>query len=328
MLFPLISIPNLVHANFQSYWFQVGVSSADQTPHVTGASVEIKVHSETPQSDGTPYYWIGLTLANGAFLQVGYMIFPTSYAQPGPHWIWEYFPPNSNSYQRHGSGELQTTDWVKFRIQAVQDTWSVYMNEIPLGHVQLTNVFNSGSNVPGAIAEEAGATLATNRLGPVEFRNLQYETSNGSWQPVKQGQAFIGYGVGSDTLPQNTQYPYGVEIEKGKDNYWLAGSVNSSLKEGETVWPWYYLHENGLATNNEDNGWYPMGTTMALNLIAPETIQTGQSQLVFWYFAINDQSARISIQQNSTTVTAQLQFTFHESVTISPIYRQLARNLV
>jgi hypothetical protein len=258
------------------YWFQAGVIASRR---VTGASVEIRVLTpQKPTHGGNVLaYWVGVDLANDAFIQVGYW----NYGAPWVSWFFAYFPPGT---AKEASGGFQGTygnfgysvangSWVKFTLQSSGTAWEAYVNTLPVGYVNLQ--LGIGNRV-SAIAEVAGTQYTDERLGPVEFRNLAYRDSSGSWQPLEAPTATVSYGAGSSAPSFNE--PYYVFAKAGVNNYWLAGSglgVNVPYCAGPmqtselcivqsnyNVGPWYNVQVVSEFGGTSGSGWYLQDDSM------------------------------------------------------------------
>jgi len=204
---------------------------------VTGASVQIRTH--VPQYNPNAYtsYWVGLDLPNDAFVQVGYVSWPSN--EGYPQRFWEYFPPIAAGVGGgfHGDSEGQEVGpndtWYTYRIESEGDTWYAYTNGIAVGSYDL-GASNSAGSMPYAVAEVEGAYATNIPLGPVEFRDLEYRDMNSVWHNVSDAVAWVGYGVGSGTLPEGTHFPYGLELIGVND--WIAGTGLSTTYNNTSLW--------------------------------------------------------------------------------------------
>src|SRR5256712_2108289 len=79
------------------YWFQQGAISDQKTYNSVGARVSIRTVYDKVNNDAHSY-WVGSTLANGAFVQVGYYNGLTTTNQYYCcAWFYEYFPPRNDT---------------------------------------------------------------------------------------------------------------------------------------------------------------------------------------------------------------------------------------
>jgi hypothetical protein len=292
------------------YWFEVGAFAAEpEARFATGASVEINVQTE--QSPGLRYFWVGLSFPNSSFVQAGYTIGANSAA---PRWFWAYFPPGvvteSSDYVMRAGYSTIPLGWTKFIITGNGATWSFYMNQSQIGQVT-AKAADSGNNAPGAIAENAGTTRITDPLGPVEFRNLQYRSRDGSWHSVKIGKPYVGYSVLGSKLPDGVQYPYGIGFEPGKDNYWLAGT-NFSSKVPTLLWPWYHVevnapygHEINMRSGSRQGEWYAFDSMVEIQIPMTQEIAQGE-QSVFSSWQTSSSSLQESQQSRGHEVAVFL----------------------
>ena len=246
----LLLLANVVHSQ---YWFQFGARSGQTAYYNTGAKVTVQtLTNQTPMS-GSIAYWVGENLANGAFLQVGYLItnrsglYPsfctasgcsqrTYLAAGSTEWFYEYFTSGSSNNAFMGAigpndsvgtgGSLHT-----YGFYSKGNAWYFFMDNQTLGSIDLgTN--NSGPNGPVAFAEMANTSNPDTFLKPVVFSNLSFQ-SGGAYLQAVRGYSYIGYGVGSaSTLPN----PYGVAEMQNKVNYFGVGSGLPHLSDGTELW--------------------------------------------------------------------------------------------
>jgi hypothetical protein len=82
-----------------------------------------------------------------------------------------------------------------------------------------------------SVVAEQVTTGPLRRLGPAEFRNMSYLTSDG-WQPVQSLTAYVGCAVNTPCTMPN---PYGVTSLGPNDI--IAGSGVQKHANGEILWP-------------------------------------------------------------------------------------------
>ncbi len=236
------------------YWFQTGVRGSDNASFNSGASVLIQTVKPQNISYGSFGYWIGENLNNGAFLQVGYIInnqsgyYPTNctvslgctgniYIQKGqPSWFWEYFPANYNGNKFYGMlGGNDTAgangSFNDYSFIADGNTWNIYMNEVPIGSVDL-GTSSSGANPPTAFSEYADGENNSVFMPTVRFRNLMFY-KGGKFYLVPEGYAYTGYGKGSETSLSNN---YGVNEIGNFVDYFETGSDVPSVPSLTPLW--------------------------------------------------------------------------------------------
>ncbi len=236
------------------YWFQTGVRGSDNASFNSGASVLIQTVKPQNISYGSFGYWIGENLNNGAFLQVGYIInnqsgyYPTNctvslgctgniYIQKGqPSWFWEYFPANYNGNKFYGMlGGNDTAgangSFNDYSFIADGNTWNIYMNEVPIGSVNL-GTSSSGANPPTAFSEYADGENNSVFMPTVRFRNLMFY-KGGKFYLVPEGYAYTGYGKGSETSLSNN---YGVNEIGNFVDYFETGSDVPSVPSLTPLW--------------------------------------------------------------------------------------------
>jgi hypothetical protein len=215
------------------YWFQQGVQGDTNTYGSVGARVDIRTVYDNVNNDAHSY-WVGSILANGAFVQVGYLNGLTTSGQYYCcAWFYEYFPPgNNNSPPIIGppgsAGPIGS--WHTYLMNYTGNgIWSFYMDNQYLGSSPSAGQqyylglgdYNSGSNPVAALSEVAQTTVNTDVIGPAEFRNFQYETSSTPWTDVSPGKVHWGYGASSSMTLAN---PYSVAEIVGTQNDFITGS--------------------------------------------------------------------------------------------------------
>lgn len=204
---------------------------------VTGARVQIRTHVPPYNPNAYTSYWVGLDLPNNAFIQVGYVSWPSNDGYPVR--FWEYFPPKGADLGSgfHGDSEGGPVGpngtWYTYSIESNGDTWYAYVNGIVDGSYDL-GASSSGGNTPYAVAEVEGAYVTNIPLGPVEFRDLEYRDMNDVWHNVSAAVAWMGYGVGSGMLPSGAHFPYGLEVLGVND--WIAGTGFPTTYNNTSVW--------------------------------------------------------------------------------------------
>ncbi len=233
------------------YWFQTGARGSDSAAFNSGASVAINTVYQNV-TYGSLGFWVGETLENGAFVQIGYEItnqsgeYPTNcspsgctnntYIQAGvPTWFWEYFPAGYNGGNFYGgigpnasagaNGSFNT-----YSFKSSGNTWNFYFNGQLVGSTDL-GTSSSGANPPVAFGEYAGAESNTTPIEKVTFRNLEFYNGN-SFLLVPEAYSYIGYGKGSETLLSNM---YGISEVNNRVDYFEVGS-SLPLLNHTTLW--------------------------------------------------------------------------------------------
>ncbi len=248
-----ILMPALANAQ---YWFQSGARAGSLSTYNNGAKVEIQTLSGQNISSGSIAFWVGETLQNGAFIQVGYLVLNESgnypsyctdvchnytYIKKGsPSWFYEYFNSQSDTafhgaVGANGSAGANNTMHT-YGFYSAGDIWHIFMDNTTLGEINLgTN--NSGNNPPVAFAEAANVTGTDDKIIPVQFKNLSFYR-NGTYLPSRYGYFFEGYGAGSlKSIPN----PYGVIELYNRTNYFEVGSGISSPTNGKELWSLGYF---------------------------------------------------------------------------------------
>ncbi|MGC8537545.1 MAG: hypothetical protein ACP5MZ_00990 [Candidatus Micrarchaeia archaeon] len=271
------------------YWFQSGAIGSQNASFNNGVSASIQ--TVYPQSDinGSFGFWIGETLSNGAFAQVGYEVPNATAVYPEscnissctgnvtlyagiPTWFWEYFPaggPSSGFYGGVGQNDSvgPNGSFNTFSFESFGDVWYFYMDGKVLGSVDL-GTSNSGAFSPTAFAEYADTYNNNAYMKPVIFSNLSIY-KNGIFLPVPEAHTYVGYGKGSDDLLPN---PYGVKEIGNRVNYFEVGS-GLPLYNGTILWrEGFYLHIDSQY-NVSGAGEYMSASSVRIS--APQSISLG-----------------------------------------------------
>ena len=228
------------------YWFQEGAFGDSNTKNSIGVNVTIQTVYDKVNQDAHSY-WVGSLLANGAFVQVGYLNGLSTTNQPYCcAWFYEFFP-SGNTISPPVIGPEGSAgpigSWHTYSMIAGNNSvWSFYFDNNFLGSTPSpgqsnylgSNAGSTGNNTPAAIAEVAQTLTNTDVIGPAEFKNPQYETSAGSWNLFASGLSHIGYGA---TSLQNLPNPYGIAEIEATDGDFLVGSGLPQPAEKSVLWP-------------------------------------------------------------------------------------------
>ncbi len=298
LLAALIAVSAIAATSVGQYWFQTGADSDKSAAFNNGASVYIQTIKPQSVQAGAFGFWVGETLSNGAFVQVGYEIpnasgyYPAScspsscngstYLYAGkPTWFWEYFPSGytgSGFYggigQNDAVGENGTFN--RYWFAANGSVWNFYFNNQKVGTVSL-GVTDSGSYSPSAYGEIADTNNNNAFLSPVLFKNLSY-LSDGTFKLIPAGYSYVGYGVGSEkTLPN----VYGVQEVEGRADFFQVGSGVTLPQNGTSLWTSaYHLAIVSQYGNSTGSGYYT--TFSKVNISTPQYVYiTPQEREVF-----------------------------------------------
>jgi len=318
-LIAVVVMLSIVRIAGATYWYQTGVEGSPQTGYNGGGSVSIQTVSQNNTS-GVLGFWIGETLSNGAFIQVGYTIQNKSgtyetnctiagcsssvYVSAGsPSWFWEYFPADYFGSSFLGSigssgsaGQIGSFNTYSFN--AIGNIWNLYFNDKQIGSVDL-GTSTSASNPITAFAEDSEVGSNNTFMNVVKFRNLSFY-QNGKLLLAPEGLSYIGYGKGSDQFLKN---PYGVEEINNQVNYFQIGSEIPYIQNFTKLWNYGYgLEVKSTYTQNVT----PSGNYSAysrVKLQAPTIIYitpTTREEFVGW---VGSGSGSYTGYNNSTTVT-------------------------
>ncbi len=247
-----------VHLSAAQYWLQSGaVAGSGEAQFNNGAGVSIQTVYPQKIDYGSFGFWVGETLSNGAFVQVGYEIpnqtgaYPTDCSPKGcsgsvyleagqPAWFWEYFPSSSLStafYGSMGSGGFGASGGFNtYSFKNIGRGWYFYMDNSSIGSVNL-GATDSGIYSPLAMAEYANAPDNMQSMLPVVFKNFSFYSS-GMYLPVAEGYSYIGYGKGSLTSLKN---PYGISEVSGLVNTFEVGSNLPIISNNTLLWRQGYM---------------------------------------------------------------------------------------
>lgn len=296
MLF-LIAVAVAPAVSSAQYWFQTGAQGDSSTEFNTGASIQIQTIAPQQIGTGSFGYWVGETLSNGAFIQVGYEVpnatgdFASNCTLSGctgqtyltaghASWFWEYFP--ANYYGESFLGELgpdgsagQNGTYNTYSFDSSGNVWYIYMNGQQIGSVDL-GTDNSGPNPPAAIAEYADAPDASQSMPDVPFKDLMFQ-QNGKFLQVVRGYTYIGYGKGSSRFLGN---PYGVEEINNKQNNFMVGSGIPVPSNYALLWSLGYKLNVVTAYGTEgQSGNYSAYSTLQLYEPAAVNVSSGEREV-------------------------------------------------
>jgi len=300
------------------YWFQFGARASSIANQNSGAAVTIQTISPQMSSSGSLGYWVGETLENGAFLQVGYVIENQSGMYPSrcdasgcgayeqinagdAQWFYEYFPSGFDGAFLGAIGPDNSAGvngtFHNYAFYYSGNLWHFKIDGKEMGNVSLGTSF-SGVSVPVAFGEVANTSGVYSALPKVIFSNLSVYRS-GSFIPVQQGLAYIGYGVGSQT---NLKNPYGVEEIGNRSNYFEVGSNLAQPHNNTQLWNLgYNLIINSTYANISGDTKYIAYSNIAIS--SPSAVQinsTVREKFVGWH---GTGLGSYSGPANSTTIT-------------------------
>jgi len=246
-IFAVLILANLASAQ---YWLQSGVRGSNDAAFNNGAGVLIQTVYQN-STNGSLGFWVGESLSNGAFIQVGYEITNATgyyssscvnstkdvFVRAGvPTWFWEYFTSGNNNdafcggIGPNGSAGANGT-FNNYSFRSVGDTWYAYFNGDPIGSVNL-GTSNSGPNPPSAFAEYADTNSDKWPLSDIKFKNL-FSYMGNITRLSPEGYSVISYGKGSETALPND---YGVEEFGNFANYFVIGSGIPTSGSSSLLW--------------------------------------------------------------------------------------------
>ena len=293
----VLALRTVPYASAQ-YWFQSGAYGGLSSQYNSGASGYIETVYPQYLNNGSYGFWIGETLSNNAFIQVGYEITNSSgyypqecspsscngstYITAGyPTWFWEYFPANyngTNFYGGIGSNDSVGTNGTFNRYYFVLNgsSWDFYFNKQLIGTANV-GTESSGINSPAAYAELANTNTNQNFMYKVMFKNISYY-KNGVPYLLEKGYAYIGYGRNSNTSLSNT---YGVKEVNNRANFFEVGSGLPVVANGSLLWNnLYRLNISSQYGNSTGSGYY--STFSEAHFSVPKSVVVGNGTRAYF----------------------------------------------
>ncbi len=252
LAFTLLSFLVLISVAHAQYWFQSGARASGNSDHNSGGSVEIQTVTPQKLINGSMAFWVGETLSNGAFLQIGYSISNqtgnlttdctttgcsnSTFVKAGDaEWFYEYFEPGNNSTFFGTTGPDASAGvngtFNTYSFYSLGNTWYFLFNNKTIGSVNL-GTSDSGIYTPIAVGEMANTSNAKTYMRPVVFSNLSAYKYD-MFLPVQTAYGTINYGVGSET---NIPNPYGVQEIDSRTNYFKVGSGLPMSTNNTKLW--------------------------------------------------------------------------------------------
>jgi ribosomal protein L40E len=238
------------------YDIQVGAWGDDASRGNMGVGVEIRT-SIFPRAsqDSFDYFWVGDNLQNGAFIQFGYGIVTPRYyclygESAGYHntcfgssdnvgngdvrWFWEYWPNGEVNDFYYGVGPMDSVgpegSWHLYQIRPnVANGWKFVLDGQSVQSFNDFRVQESNDKAYFVAEEVTDIPSASGTLGPVEFRNLSYLTTNG-WVQVQSLTAISG--CGALTPNCGISIPYGVTVLGAND---VRAGTGEQLRETDDL---------------------------------------------------------------------------------------------
>jgi len=221
---------------------QIGISSTDLTDeHDQGGHVDIGRFTlpQTTVDGAAVYFWVGLNLSDGAFIQAG-TASRLSNCQTQQAWFSQAYDMYLNQLTHvSGSCGMSQDAWRTFKVQ--RDTsclagycgWRAYMNGSALaGSGIAVTATDSGTHRPGAVGETSTTTgnlsSSSDALGPIGFNNLGSIFGTVSYPTLSA----VWYKLGSAVPcpPFDSHWNSGYFVSTGK----LSGY--SCVTAGGTAW--------------------------------------------------------------------------------------------
>jgi len=213
-------------ASSGSYALQAGALGDDASRGNMGVGANIRTHIENVlMPDYDQSFWVGDNLANGAFIQFGYMLVKAgNYCLHGgparealhcqsehiesgdARWFWQYWPMISVLEYSYGIGPVHSAGtegtWHTYAMASNSSRgWSFVLDGRVVDEINVDVA--SSKDAAYVVAEVVTASPSVSRnFGPVEFGNLSYYVPSG-WHLVKTLTAVSGCGLNA-----NCNVPY------------------------------------------------------------------------------------------------------------------------
>ncbi|HUB92574.1 MAG TPA: hypothetical protein VL945_01290 [Candidatus Saccharimonadales bacterium] len=326
----LAAISNVAHAN---YWFQFGARGGNGAESNQGASISIQTITPQNVSTGSPAFWVGEDLDNGAFIQMGYQVenesalYPVlcdtggcsryEYLSAGQaEWFYEYFPKGYSGAFLGAIGPAGSAGgngtFNNYGFYYSNGNWNFIFNGNAVGTVDLGSS-SSGFYTPVGFGELANVTSNKSVLAPVIMQNLSMY-KNGTFTPVASGYSYVGYGTGSQ---RSLRSSYGVQEVGSRVNYFEVGSGLSIPTNGTQLWgPGYNLRiesaYGNLSGSAVDTAYSKVGISAPRIVYignATRAVFTGWKGTGFGSYSGTLNSSVLSVEGNITEVAEwQLQY--------------------
>lgn len=322
LLLAVLSVALLFNLALAGYWFQFGVRGGITEEFNQGANIEIQTITPQDASTGSPAFWVGEDLANGAFLQIGYLVVNQTGSYPSycsvnsgcaqyeninqsqAEWFYEYFPQGYYGSDFLGAigpagsaGKNATINAYGFYYNVSK--WDFLFNGNVVGSVNLGNA-SSGFHTPVAFGELANASNNKAIVSPVIMQNLSVY-KDGKFVPAQNGYAYVGFGSGSQT---NIPEPYGVVELDSRVNYFQVGSGLPVPQNGTNLWTaGYYLaikSQYGNLTSKTEELVYSK-----IRLSTPRVVNVGNGERAVFIGWEGSGFGSYSGQSNTTTISIE-----------------------
>jgi len=274
---------------------QVNAWGDDASRDNLGVSVEIQTHIYDSYPGTFDYFWVGDNLADGSFVQFGYGIEPGAYCLKGSsiggestclshveqilvsdaRWQWEYWPNRENRDFYYQIGDAASAGangtWHKYGIIPGSDgSWAFEFD----GKAVANSDFHAQkSSDPEYLAAEKVTTILPSlwesspvgNLGPVEFSNLTYLTTDG-WRPSSSLVSLSN--CPTRTCDDSNCNPNLYGISSTPRNNTIAGSGVKGPTSGSLLWTSGY---EVLSIRGEQNAKYEV------SLLSEQTTYQGNA---------------------------------------------------
>ncbi len=280
----------LLHATYSQYWFQSGVIANSSQYQNTGISVQIQTLAQHI-TNGSMAFWVGETLENGAFIQVGYAVQSQTGYYPNdctvnacssqvymnantPYAFFEYFYNTSaeNSFYGTFSNASLGNNNTFNNYSAVYDggVWDFYINGKKFGSADVGSG-TSGPQPPYSVGEYANATNNSTFMSPVKMKNFSVVVG-GRMVHVPAAYSYVGYGVNSSHSEIND---YGVAEVRNVSDYFIVGSGINRPVNGTYLWDSGYELNLSSAFGNSSVTEYTFGSRVGISEPSVVNISNG-----------------------------------------------------
>lgn len=198
------------------------------------------------------YLWVGATLSNGYFVQVG--MSTSERVDADGNMIWNYFWQvwdNNNTYLYGYEDYMTESDWDlnadnTFTLTCQNPdtgTWEFWVNQKTIGTASTgsCNMDLKNASVAWEVVTTKTPQDTLPTFGPFQIGTMEYWDGY-SWLNVTNARLTYGYGlINEGTIADATSVcpPYGVAAAEDNSGFFTAGSTLSCLSPGELLWAWF-----------------------------------------------------------------------------------------
>jgi hypothetical protein len=258
-LFPLIVLSGPTMVSSQTIFeYRVGAFGDHDSLGNLGVQAQIQTHAYnlwvSTASASFDEFFLVTTRTNGDVIWLGYRLETGSHCLKGfqtsqnftctgetelirdldARWFWEYFLAKGDEYLQVGpaqSAGLNGT-WHTYTLMATpKDTWTFLLDGKAIANLDFKTSISSNRVL---VVAEQQTTGVPEMLGPVEFRNMSYLTTNG-WHATTSLYAYVHCEEDTPNTTCPSPNPYGISVVALNDI--ITGSGLPQYDTGDVLWP-------------------------------------------------------------------------------------------